>query len=183
MSQPEHPDFPGHFLARKSLPALDAHANALSALRFFVLPEAYAMTLSPGTTSTKPYLFDAVGISAFAHGSGDLNPLHHDEAAASASRFKGVIASGAHMTAVLMGFGATLVSAEQESVGLEFSFKFERAIHAGTPTILSWTIVSAEPHAKLGGTLVTFEGAILGEDGKRYVSATGKAVVWDRWRA
>ena len=84
------------------------------------------------------------------------------------------------MTAVLMGFGASFVSRHHEAVGLEFNVTFNRAIPAGTGTLLSSTILSAEPHAKLGGTLVAFEAAITGLDGKRYLSATGKAVVWEQ---
>ena len=140
------------------------------------------MTLFPGHTQTKPYLFDEAGIIAFAAASGDQNALHRDAAIAAKTRFKGIIASGAQMTAILMGFGASMLSRDHESVGLEFSFKFERAIPAGTETILSWTITSAQPHAKLGGTLLLFEGAISGTDGKRYVSASGNAVVWDKLR-
>lgn len=138
------------------------------------------MTFRPGDTSSKPYLFDEAGIMAFAYGSGDMNPLHHDHAAAANSRFKTIIASGAHMTAVLTGFGATMLTTGHDSVGLEFSFRFERAIPAGTQTNLTWVITSVEPHEKLGGTLVQCEGTITGEDGKRYVSSNGKAVVWDK---
>jgi acyl dehydratase len=138
------------------------------------------MTFRPGDTSTKPYLFDEMGIMAFAHGSGDYNPLHHNPEMAEKSRFKTIIASGAHMTAVLMGAGATMLTTGHDSVGLEFTFRFERAIPAGTQTNLTWVITSVEPHEKLGGTLVLCEGAIVGEDGKRYVSSNGKAVVWDK---
>lgn len=137
------------------------------------------MTIGPGESRSKAYLFDDAGIVAFATAAGDTNPLHHDPVIAGASRFKGRIASGAHMTAVLMGFGASMISDAEQSVGLEFTFRFERALPAGTATTLSWTVTAAEPHAKLGGTLLTFEGAITGDGGKRYVSATGKAVVWD----
>ena len=137
------------------------------------------MNLHVGASSRKPYLFDAQGIAAFASACGDDNRLHHDPAFAQASRFKGIIASGAQMSAVLMGFGASLLTREQPSVGLEFTFAFDRAIPAGTMTTLSWTVTSAEPHAKLGGMLVQMTGAITGEAGTRYVSATGKAVVWD----
>lgn len=138
------------------------------------------MTFRPGDTSSKPYLFDEAGIMAFAHGSGDHNPLHHDREAAAASRFKTIIASGPHMSAVLMGAGATMLTSGHDSVGLEFTFRFERAIPAGTQTNLTWTITSVEPAEKLGGTLVSCEGAITGADGKRYVSSNGKAVVWDK---
>ena len=138
------------------------------------------MTFKIGDTDTKPYLFDEAGIMAFAHGSGDMNPLHHDPEAAGKSRFKTIIASGPHMTAVLMGVGATMLTKAHDSVGLEFTFRFERAIPAGTQTTLSWIVTALEPNAKLGGTLVLSEGAITGEDGKRYVSANGKAVVWEK---
>lgn len=135
---------------------------------------------TPGHTETKPYLFDAAGIVAFAAAAGDANPLHHDAAIAKASRFKGLIASGAHMTAVLMGFGASMIARDHESVGLEFTFRFARAVPAGTATVLTWTIEQAAPHAKLGGTLLTFSGAITDETGQPFVAATGKAVVWDK---
>lgn len=138
------------------------------------------MPFTAGETESKPYTFEADGIIAFATASGDMNPLHVDPAVAARSRFKGLIASGAQMTAVLMGFGASMISRHHEAVGLEFNVTFNRAIPAGTQTNLSSTIVSTEPHAKLGGTLVTFEAAITGLDGKRYLSATGKAVVWDK---
>jgi acyl dehydratase len=138
------------------------------------------MTFRIGDTASQPYLFDEAGIMAFAYGSGDMNPLHHDREAAAKSRFKTIIASGPHMTAVLMGVGATMLTNGHDSVGLEFSFRFERAIPAGTQTNLSWVVTALEPNAKLGGTMVSCEGAITGEDGKRYVSATGKAVVWDK---
>ena len=138
------------------------------------------MTFFPGHTQTKPYLFDEAGIIAFAAASGDLNALHRDAAISAKTRFKGIIASGAQMTAVLMGFGASMLSRDHESVGLEFSFRFGRAIPAGTDTILSWTITSTESHAKLGGTMLLFEGAISGTDGKRYMAASAKAVVWDK---
>lgn len=136
-------------------------------------------TFRAGDSATKPYLFDEAGIMAFAYGAGDMNVLHHDPEAAAKTRFKGIIASGAQMTAVLMGFGASTLSERHEAVGLEFNTRFECAIPAGTQTTLTVTITSCEPHAKLGGSLVTFEGAITGDDGKRYVSATGKAVLWD----
>ena len=138
------------------------------------------MSLTPGHSESKPYTFDAAGIAAFAAMAGDMNALHHDPATAAQTRFGGLIASGAHMTAVLMGFGASMVTRDHQSVGLEFAFRFERAIPADTATTLTWTVVAAEPHAKLGGTLLTIDGAIIGPDGKRHVHATGKAVIWDK---
>ncbi|MBX9927185.1 MAG: MaoC family dehydratase [Hyphomicrobiaceae bacterium] len=137
------------------------------------------MTLTPGATRSKSYRFDAQAISIFAMGAGDMNPLHHDPDVASQSRFGGIIASGAHMAAVLMGFGATFVSEFGEAVGLEFTYRFAKAIPAGTDTVLTYTIRSAEPHAKLGGLLLTFDGQITDAAGQVYVMSTGKAVIFD----
>lgn len=136
-------------------------------------------TLRPGSTRSKPYRFDAAAISVFAMGAGDMNPLHHDPEAAARSRFGGIIASGAHMAAVLMGFGASYVSEFGEAVGLEFTYRFAKAISAGTDTTLTYTIRSAEPHEKLGGLLLTFDGQITDATGQVYVTSTGKAVIFD----
>jgi 3-hydroxybutyryl-CoA dehydratase len=138
------------------------------------------MAFQTGDSASTPYTFDEACIVAFAHKAGDKNPLHYDFQFASRSRFKGVIASGSHMSGVLMGAGATFISREEEAVGLEFTFRFERAIRAGTQTKLNWTVTDIAPHTKLGGTLVTCEGAIVGLDGTLYVTSTGKAVVWDK---
>ena len=137
------------------------------------------MNFTVGQTVTKSYRFDDTTIIAYATMAGDQNALHHDATAAGASRFKGLIACGSHMSGVLMGFGASIVSRDHLAVGLEFTFRFGRAIPAGTDTILSWTVTLAKPHAKLGGTMVEMDGAITGLEGKRYVSSTGRAVVWD----
>ena len=138
------------------------------------------MTFRIGQMNTKPYQFDAAGIVAFAKLAGDDNPLHHDEVAARASRFGGLIAGGTQMSAVLMAFGASMLSRDHEAVGLEFNFRFVKAIAAGTQATLRWTITSVEPHAKLGGTLVGFEGAITSEGVIAHVLATGRVVVWDK---
>lgn len=137
------------------------------------------MTFKVGDTKSKPYVFDEQGIRAFAHGAGDMNVLHHDPEEAAKSRFKGLIASGAHMSAVLMGFGATMMTENHESLGLEFTFRFERAIRAGTETVLTWVITAVEPNARLGGDIISCEGSITGLDGTRYVSSKGKAVIWE----
>ncbi|MDZ4841379.1 MAG: MaoC family dehydratase [Hyphomicrobium aestuarii] len=134
----------------------------------------------PGMTRSAKYRFDAAAISVFAMGAGDMNPLHHDPEFARTTRFGGIIASGAQMAAVLMGFGATFISEHGEAVGLEFTYRFLKAVPTGTEALLSYTILSAEPHAKLGGTMLTFEGAITDDAGTRYVTSTGKAVIFDK---
>lgn len=138
------------------------------------------MSFHVGQSKSKPYRFDAQGIMTFAHGAGDMNPLHHDPEVAAASRFGRLIASGAHMSAVLMGFGASMLSEGHDSLGLEFSFKFLKAIPADTETILKWTISEVTPNVRLGGDMISCEGEIVGADGTLHVRSIGKAVVWDK---
>lgn len=134
--------------------------------------------LEVGHEFSKPHVFTAENIRRFAEEAGDDNPLHHDEARAAASRFGGIIASGPHMAAVLMGFGASSMNSRQAGVGLEFNFRFLKAIPAGTSTLLVWTVAAVEPSAGLKGDLYTLEGRIVGNDGKVYVTSRGSCVVW-----
>ena len=132
-----------------------------------------------GDTVTRPYVFTRENIKLFADETGDNNPLHHDEAEAGASRFGGIIACGAHMSGVLMSLGATQLAGKKENVGLEFTFRFVKAIPAGTETTLSWTITAIEPSEKLKGHLIFGDGQIADASGVVYVTAKSKAVMWD----
>jgi acyl dehydratase len=134
--------------------------------------------LKAGDNFSKPYVFTLESIVDFARASGDENPLHYDEAKAAASRFGGIIASGTQMSAVLMGVIATWTTAGHDSVGLDFSFRFKKAIPAGTATTLSWTVMDVAPHRGLKGDLLTLEGRIADEAGTIYVSAQGHCVIW-----
>jgi len=138
------------------------------------------MELRPGQKACKPYYFDAAGIMAYSRAAGDLNPLHLDPDAARLSRFGALIASGAQMSGVLMGFAATMLSQQGEAIGLEFTFSFLKAIPAGTETILVWTVTDVVPGTISGRFTVTCTGEIVGSDGTRHVSASGKAMVADK---
>jgi acyl dehydratase len=127
---------------------------------------------------SKRHVFTAEDISDFARRAGDLNPLHHDAEKAAKTRFGGLIASGPQTSALLMGLAAAHLSQDNDTAGLEFTFRFRRGVPAGTNAILSWEITSVEPNPKLGGDLVVFKGEIADEAGQRYVSAEGRAVVW-----
>ena len=131
-----------------------------------------------GYTWTKPYRFTLENIKQFARDAGDENPLHHDDELAKASRFGSIIACGAHMSGVLLSLAASRPTLTKASVGLEFSFRFVKAIPAGTDTILSWTSTASEPSEKLKGDIVTAEGKITDADGKVYVTAISKGLVW-----
>ena len=136
------------------------------------------MAVTIGEVFSKQHLFTAEDISDFARRAGDMNPLHHGAEMAAGTRFGGLIASGSQTSALLMGLAAAHLSRDHDTVGLEFTFRFRRAVSAGTQATLSWTIVSTKPNAKLGGDVVDFHGQIIDDAGVRYVSAEGRAVVW-----
>ena len=137
----------------------------------------------PGETFRKCHHFTAEDIADFAARAGDWNPLHHDADMAAASRFGGLIASGTQTSALLMGVVAEHLSKANYTAGLEFTFRFRRALPAGTEATLSWRITAVEPSEKLGGDLVTFAGEITDEAGQRYVTSEGRAVVWPKGAA
>ena len=134
--------------------------------------------LPVGYEFSRPYVFTAENIKRFADEAGDENPLHRDEVKAAASRFGGLIASGPHMSAVLMAVCASREARAENGVGLDFSFRFLRAIPAGTPTSLAWTVTAVEPHEGLKGDLITLEGRIVDGEGKVYVTCLAHTVVW-----
>lgn len=138
------------------------------------------MTVTPGETFSKRHSFTAEDISDFARRAGDLNPLHHDADMAARSRFGGLIASGTQTAALLSGLLAASLSQGQDTAGLEFSFRFRRAVPAGMEAVLRWRITAVEPNEKLGGDLVSFAGEIVDDAGHRYVTAQGRAVVWPK---
>jgi acyl dehydratase len=121
--------------------------------------------------------FDAESIRTFAEVSGDRNPLHHDEDAAAAGRFGTLIASGPHVTALMMGLDATYLSREHEALGLGFEFRFVRAVPAGITLTLEWTVASVEPKASLEGDVVTVDGRAIDDDGIVYVTGRGSNLV------
>ncbi|MBC8049803.1 MAG: MaoC family dehydratase [Chitinophagales bacterium] len=131
-----------------------------------------------GHEFSKPYVFTAENIRRFAEEAGDDNPYHRDETKAAASRFGGIIASGPHMSAVLMAVCASSMAGKRDGVGLDFNFRFIKAIPAGTSTSLAWTVTGIEPHAGLKGDLVTLDGRIVDEAGKVYVTCQARTVVW-----
>jgi acyl dehydratase len=126
-----------------------------------------------GESFTKEFIFDRDGIVAFAAMAGDMNPMHHDEAIAQASRFKGLIASGTQTSSVMLGAMATYVSARAPALGLEFSVRLKKAVRAGDKTTITWTVTRIEWRASLGGEIVVFEGTLRNQDGA--VAATAEA--------
>ncbi|TCU20603.1 MaoC family dehydratase [Rhizobium sullae] len=133
-------------------------------------PEFYV-----GQSFEKSFHFDEQAISIFASAAGDTNPLHHDRVVAERSRFGGIIASGTHYTALMMGLVADYFSRNGEAVGLEFSFQFRKAVPAGSTMQAEWTITEVERSDKLGGHIVHLSGT-LKRDQVVHVAALGKAL-------
>lgn len=118
-------------------------------------------------------------VAAFATAAGDPNPVHHDPAYATATRYGRLIASGTQTAALLMGLTASHFSARGAMVGLEYWFRFRRAVHADETVHIEWLVVKVTPHARLGGDIVELRGRIRRQDGQTAVGAKGRVLVTD----
>ncbi|HTP96299.1 MAG TPA: MaoC family dehydratase [Burkholderiales bacterium] len=116
-------------------------------------------------------------IGEFARLCGDTNPYHHDENFAAKSRFHGIIASGPHLTSLWMAMVARHFSRNTAAVGLEYAFRFRKAVPAGEPITLSWEVIAIEQKASLGGELVSLEGKVTNAEGVEFLTGTGLILV------
>jgi len=120
--------------------------------------------------------------SHFARMSGDLNPIHHDERCARAAGFDSIVLSGTQLSSLLMGLTATHFShpgpaGERTMLGLEFRFRFRRAVLAGEPIEFHWDVVAVRPKPSLRGDLVLLAGQVRNAAGEQAVRAVGKVLV------
>jgi acyl dehydratase len=116
-------------------------------------------------------------IKSFATRVNDLNPLHHDDAYAEASRFGSLIASGTQPTAHLMAMLATHFSTYAQPLGLEFGIKLVRAVKANDVLAMSWQVTDAHWKPSLNGDLVKLEGQAMNQHGEIVVKASATIVV------
>lgn len=132
-----------------------------------------------GERFSRTVTFDPDGVRAFAAMAGDHNPLHHNAAFAANSGFGGLIASGAHYGALLMGLVATELTRypDYTTAGLEFSFKLRQPVYAGQTLALEWTIETKTPAARLGGDLLHLKGHMIDSTGMVYVTAAATCLV------
>ncbi len=79
-------------------------------------------------------------ITAGARFLGDHNPLHGDPAAAAASRFGGLIASGPHVAGLHATMIPTELTAYGAPLGLEFTVRYVAPVKPGTIT-MTWGAV------------------------------------------
>ncbi|WP_232519229.1 DUF1289 domain-containing protein [Caballeronia insecticola] len=125
----------------------------------------------------------SASIKHFATLVNDLNPLHHDDAYARASRFGTLIASGTQPTAHLMAMLAAHFSRDAQPLGLEFGIKLTRAVKADDVLTMHWQVVQAKWKASLNGDLVKLAGGARNQLGDTVMKATATIVVMPKENA
>lgn len=116
-------------------------------------------------------------IATFARLSGDLNPLHYDDAYARRTRFGTVIVSGPQLISLMMGLTATYFSRETAMLGLEFAFQFRQAVKVNETVNMEWRIVTAEPKASLQGVIAGLEGKATNTQDEVVLTGSGKVLI------
>jgi acyl dehydratase len=136
--------------------------------------------LTVGHHFSRTVTFDEAAIRAFALAAGDENPLHHDADFAQASRFGGIIASGTHHGALMMGLVATELTRLGAGVGLDFGLSFRKPLPAGATARLEWEVTALEQAPRLGGVIAHLAGRVTDlETGVVVMTATGKCLMLD----
>jgi acyl dehydratase len=132
-----------------------------------------------GESFSRTVTLDAQTIHEFALAAGDHNPLHHDAAFAQGTRFGGIIASGTHYVALIMGLVAThFTSKGQAAAGMEFSFQLKKPVRAGDTITLTWTVADITPKESLKGDILTLNGTITTMDNVLVLTCIGKIVLF-----
>ena len=135
------------------------------------------LQVSPHDRFEASIQLDPETVSEQAFAAGDSNPVHHDPAFASTTRFKRPIASGTHTTALLLGLTASHFSKESAMLGLDYWVGFKRPIFADEKINLQWLVIRVTPNEKLKGDIVELRGRIVGEDGRTSLGAKGRLLV------
>ena len=113
-----------------------------------------------GDRFSREHTFTPQQVMAFARAAGDDNPLHFDAAVAAASSYGGLIASGTHTSALLLGLTASHFSKITSVVGRRFTVEFRRAVRADATVTIEWQIVGMTPRATRPGNVVRLEGTL-----------------------
>jgi len=132
-------------------------------------PDNWTPPFTVGEVLVSPVEFTPESIRQFATQVGDFNPLHHDLATAKKSRFGGLIASGAHTTAMMLGSLAQHVTPRCASLGLECTFRLRRAVPADTTVFAEWTVTAVTAKPSWNGHTVALD-AVLRRDDVRFIT-------------
>ena len=142
-----------------------------------------AAPVAPGETFTLEVRLGAAEIAAQAAAAHDLNPLHHDPAAARAAGHPRPIASGAHTGAIFMGMTATHFSttpapdgSARSVLGLGFEIRFCAVVLADDDLVFRWTVTGTTWKASLRGWIAHATGEVCTPRGPA-LTGTAKLLV------
>src|ERR1700709_228753 len=116
-------------------------------------------------------------VAQFARTVGDDNPVHHDAEYAASTRYRRLIASGTHTTALLLALTASHFSKRGAMVGMEFWQRFRRPLCADGTIAPEWLGIRVTPNDRLRGAVVELRGRIRGQDGRTALGAKGRVLV------
>jgi acyl dehydratase len=129
------------------------------------------MTHAPGETARRTRAISARDIELFTELTGDRNPLHYDEAAATASRFGGIIVQGGVTTGLLNAVVAEDLPGPG-SVFLHVDWSFKAPVRPGDEITAEVEVLEArddKPITTLRTTVTNQEGTVV---------LDGTALVW-----
>ena len=124
-----------------------------------------------GDTASRSRRVEARDIELFTEITGDRNPLHYDEAAASASRFGGIIVQGGVTSGLLNAVVAEDLPGPG-SVFLHVDWSFKAPVRPGDEITATVEVVEAredKPMTTLATTIVRDDGTVV---------LDGTALVW-----
>ena len=119
--------------------------------------------LVAGATATRTREITARDIELFTEMTGDRNPLHYDVAAASASRFGGIIVQGGVTSGLLNAIVAEDLPGPG-SVFLQVDWRFLRPVRPGdvlTAEVEVLTVRADKPISTLRTTITNQEGTVV----------------------
>ncbi|MES2880265.1 MAG: MaoC family dehydratase [Pseudomonadota bacterium] len=125
-----------------------------------------------GEKFSKRHAFNENEVRAFATEAGDTNPLHHDSAVAARSRYGGLIVSGTHTSALILGLVAAHFSKKFSVVGISFSVDFLQAVLADAAVQIEWEVVATSMKGDTAQK-VELRGGLYDESGQLCVKTTG----------
>lgn len=135
-----------------------------------------------GDTFTQRARFSDAEIRAFATSVHDQNPLHHDDVAARAAGYRGLIASGTQLGSVFMAMTASHFAKPARDgrprlgLGMGFEIRFRAPVYADEDIDLRWTVTAIDWKASLAGWIVRLEGDARSASGL-LLSGTGTILV------